>query len=136
MQVGKGREGWYLIVAVVIFVPALIFIIWGEVWLNDQDDLYTTVTRIGSNLAPWLILSFGLSLLIVEGVTMLSEQYLKRRYREGKAEGRVEGLAEGRVEGREEERKSWVEWNKRREEAAARGEDFTEPPPSANGKEG
>ena len=59
---------------------------------------------------------------------MLSEHYLRRRYREGREEGRVEG--------REEERKSWVEWNKRREEAAARGEDFTEPPPSANGKEG
>ena len=67
---------------------------------------------------------------------MLSERYLKRRYREGRAEGRAEGRTEGLEEGLEEERKSWVEWNKRREEAAARGEDFNEPPPSANGKEG
>ena len=123
MQVGKGREGWYLIVAAAIFVPALILILWGEIRLNDGDDFYTTLTQIGESLAPWLILAFGNSLLVVEGVTMLSERYLKRRYREGRAEGRAE------------ERKSWVEWNKRREEAAARGEDFTEPPPSENGKE-
>ena len=51
---------------------------------------------------------------------------------EGRVEGRVEGLAEGRVEGRAEERKLWTEWNARRKDAEARGEDFIEPPPNGN----
>ena len=33
---------------------------------------------------------------------------------------------------RAEERQKWVEWNGRREAAAAAGEDFNEPPPGAS----
>ena len=54
---------------------------------------------------------------------------------EGKVEGRVEGLVEGRVEGLAEgqaaERAQWVEWNRRRVKAAAKGQPFHEPPPGA-----
>ena len=57
---------------------------------------------------------------------------------EGHAEGRAEGRMEGREEGRAEERArsfaEWSEWNRRREEAARRGERFDEPPPSLNGR--
>ena len=53
---------------------------------------------------------------------------------EGRAEGRVEGRAEGRAEGREEIYAEWSDWNRRREEAARRGERFGEPPPSLNGR--
>ena len=57
---------------------------------------------------------------------------------EGRAEGHAEGRAEGREEGRAEERSKsyaeWSAWNRRREEAARRGERFDEPPPSLNGR--
>ena len=57
---------------------------------------------------------------------------------EGRAEGRAEGRMEGREEGRAEERArsfaEWSAWNRRREEAARRGERFAEPPPSLNGR--
>ena len=52
----------------------------------------------------------------------------------GISEGRVEGRAEGRVEGRAELQSEWTDWNRRREEAARRGERFDEPPPSLNGR--
>ena len=45
--------------------------------------------------------------------------------------GREEGFAEGRVEGQAAERARWVEWNRRRVEAAAKGQPFHEPPPGA-----
>ena len=44
---------------------------------------------------------------------------------------RQEARAEGWVEGRAERDAEWGEWNRRRMEAEANGEPFTEPPPSA-----
>ena len=58
---------------------------------------------------------------------MLAERYLRERYNKG----REEGLEEGR----EEERRAWVEWNERREQAVKDGREFTEPPPSPSKSE-
>ena len=46
-----------------------------------------------------------------------------------RAEGRAEGRVEGRAEGRAEERAAWREWNRRRLDAEAQGQPFSEPPP-------
>ena len=42
-------------------------------------------------------------------------------------------IAKARAEARAEAYAEWTEWNRRREEAASRGELFDEPPPSLNG---
>ena len=60
------------------------------------------------------------AVVIVEGIAMLAESFLKRRYEAG--------LQDGRAEGREILRR-WEEWNRRRLAAEARGERFEEPPP-------
>ena len=39
---------------------------------------------------------------------------------------------EGEAIGREQERQRWVAWNRRRLEAKAKGEAFTEPPPGSD----
>ena len=39
--------------------------------------------------------------------------------------------ARGRAEGQAAERARWVEWNRRRMEAAAKGQPFDDPPPGA-----
>ena len=49
---------------------------------------------------------------------MLAEQFNKKRYAAGQAEGRAE------------QQKEWEAWNARRQEAEARGQAFTEPPPT------
>ena len=53
---------------------------------------------------------------------------------EGKAEGIAEGIAEGKAEGIAEgivkRDREWTAWNKRRLDAAAKGQPFDEPPPS------
>ena len=43
-----------------------------------------------------------------------------------------QGLAEGREKGRRENQALWLAWNRRRLEAAERGEVFHEPPPALN----
>ena len=57
----------------------------------------------------------------------------RKRIEKARAEGREEGRAEGR-EALEEAYAKWSDWNRRREEAASRGERFNEPPPSLNGR--
>ena len=68
------------------------------------------------------------AVVIVEGIAMLAESFLKRRYEAGREEGRAEGREAGLQEGREMLRR-WEEWNRRRLAAEARGERFEEPPP-------
>ena len=77
--------------------------------------------------------------IIVEGGNMvlaalLTEQKLRKAREQGIEEGREEGREEGEEgreeEGREETRTLWEAWNRRRLEAEARGEAFTEPPPT------
>ena len=50
----------------------------------------------------------------------------RKRIEKARAEGRAEGMGEAYAE--------WTDWNRRREEAASRGERFNEPPPSLNGR--
>ena len=59
--------------------------------------------------------------------TLKRERELKAQV---SAEARAEGKAEGRAEGRAEVYREIAEWNRRRMEAEARGEKFTEPPPA------
>ena len=49
---------------------------------------------------------------------------------EGIAEGIAKGIAEGRAEGEARAYREFAEWDRRRKEAEARGEEFTEPPPT------
>jgi flagellar biosynthesis/type III secretory pathway protein FliH len=55
----------------------------------------------------------------------LAEQYLRRRFQEGKEKG----LEEGKQEGRRELSEKVRAWNERRLESEQRGEEFNEPPP-------
>ena len=76
------------------------------------------------------------SVVIAKSLEKWLEDRRKRRLEAAREVARKEGLQkgiqEGRQEGRVEERQMWVQWLARREEAEARGETFTEPPP--NGK--
>ena len=90
-----------------------------------------------AGLASAAVASAGLSLCITE-VVMLST-LLSRKLDERKARLINEGRREGREEGRVRERAEWDAWLERVMAAQAKGEPFTEPPPSrraddANGK--
>ncbi|MYC31816.1 MAG: hypothetical protein F4X64_01400 [Chloroflexi bacterium] len=124
----------------VCFVATLIFYILVHVVLTESPDwreapsaIMGDTTRAG---AFWVFASP----VLLEGVVMVFAALYRQRKREegreeGRAEGREEGRAEGRVEGLEEGRAAanadWVAWNRRRMEADANGEPFTEPPPGS-----
>ena len=58
----------------------------------------------------------------------LEETLEKRRQRQIKAAENA-GVVRGRAEAAAEVQQKWEEWNQRREDAAAAGEEFNEPPP-------
>lgn len=80
--------------------------------LRDPDPI-----AVLDVMAPATLVSTATTFVIVQGLIMLAERYLKRRYAEGKAEGEANAYAKVR------------DWLKRKEEAESRGEKFTEPPP-------
>jgi hypothetical protein len=61
----------------------------------------------------------AVTFIIIEGRAVLADRYLKRQYEKGRADGREEGI-----------RTASEAWNNRRMEAEAKGEPFTEAPPS------
>ena len=115
--IGKGREGWFLLLFLLQFCIYTGILTYYHYVVNGRDGLSTFVAVLGG--MPGIIaLSTASTIVFLEGLEMLSERYLKRRYEEGKAEGQAE------------ERKVWEEWLKRRIEVEAAGEEFNEPPPS------
>ena len=101
------------------------------------------MTFLWLNMAPAAVSSATFALVIVDtanGIMVLStwleDELKKRRQRQINAavkaaveEARAEARAEAHAEARAEEHQRWVEWNRRREAAAAAGEEFNEPPP-------
>ena len=108
----------------------LLFILLHEMLLKGQnfsDTLYT----IARNMSG--IMSTATMLTIFEEAIDIMFQRIRdtlKRERELKAQVSAEARAEGKAEGRAEVYREIAEWNRRRMEAEARGEKFTEPPPA------
>ena len=131
---------WYLGFFTLLATSGEIIVIAGEIgqhqgimetWravMGPSADVMATsagaayaLTEIGRN-----------SVVIAKSLEKWLEDRRKRRLEAAEKVAREKGLNEGREKGRVEEREFWLEWLARREEAEARGETFTEPPP--NGK--
>ena len=116
-------------------------------------SLTAAILALWTNLAPLVLTSAALSVLLAEGVEAamviaadlqrwLDERWERKqaeiRKRQAKArrqrvraraQARARLRAEGRAEGRRETLAAVQEWNERRLAAEARGEPFDEPPP-------
>ncbi|MYF98894.1 hypothetical protein F4212_07120 [Candidatus Poribacteria bacterium] len=83
-----------------------------------------TAQVIVAQLASVMAVATGITFILFQGVdfvmflTQLYKERLKRKIKEAKAEGKAE------------ERSLWEEWNNRRLEAEAKGDEFNEPPPN------
>ena len=135
MNVRPTLAGWYLGLSGAQCLAATAFVVWYEAQTIAEDGLPKTILEIAQGLVPFFFIALTGSLLVVEGAAMLAERYLRERYNKGREEGLEEGREEGREgreEGREEERRAWLEWNQRREQAVKDGREFTEPPPSSS----
>ncbi len=113
IPVSAGREGQFLSVVLLQYIVGVVGIL--LLWWRDPRIDYLEAAKL---LAPLVIVAAAHSVIIVEGVPMLAERFLKRKFNEGKAEGKAN---QNRV---------WEGWLKRKEEAEANGTPFDEPMPS------
>lgn len=131
IEVGKTREGKFLIVFLLQFLTFSGFLAYHEVTAIPTDTI-TTMLAILMGMASLGFLSAVNTVVVVEGVEMLVERYLRRRFQAGKAEGKAEGLKEGEERGKAEAWEAWQAWNQRRLAAEKEDLPFNEPPPELN----
>ena len=131
IEVGKTREGRFLIVFLLQFLTFSGFLAYHEVTTVPTDAI-TTMLAILMGMAPLGFLSAVSTVVAVEGCEMLAERYLRRRYEAGLKAGQEKGKAEGLKEGEAQAWRVWEEWNQRRLAAEKEGRPFHEPPPSLN----
>ena len=133
IPIGEGREGRFLIIFLLQYLPLSGLLAYHEVTAVDAAAIATMLAILTGMTAIAFVSGIN-TIVLVEGGDMLAERYLKRRLREGIEIGREEGLVKGRVEGRDEANQEWEAWNQRRMEAEKAGRPFDEPPPSQNGR--
>ncbi len=121
LEVGKTREGRFLIVFLLQFLTFSGFLAYHEVTAIPTDAI-STMLAILMGMAPLGFLSAVNTVVAVEGGEMLAERYLRRRYEAGLKEG--EALAW----------EAWEAWNHRRLAAEKASQPFNEPPPTLNNR--
>ena len=121
IPVSAGREGQFLFVFLLQYIVGITVI--SLLWWRDPSIDYLEAAKL---LTPLIILATAHSVIIVEGIPMLAERFLKRKYNEGKAVG----VAEGKAVGVANQNRAWEEWLKRKKEVEGNGELFDEPMPS------
>ena len=102
---------------------------------NGHESVQNILKDISASIPVGGVL-VGMIVGGIDVVMLLSDWYLDRREKRIQA-AKAEGKTEGKAEGKAEVYREIVEWDRRRREAAARGEEFTEPPPGVpqNGSE-
>ena len=109
---------------------------------NSPSETYTLIMKSVSSQVP---ATAAYSLIIAataEGLRMIAERYLARRFAEGKEEGKKQGRAEGREQGRAEGKEQgrvesfeelarWLDANPAIKEAIESGD--ADPPPFLDG---
>ena len=126
--IAREREGQFLLMFLLLIALTLGVVVWYEIRHETADDGWDTAIAIGIGMSYCIVISTAFTYVIVEGVAMLAEQFKKKRY--------DAGLAEGEAKGREEERTLWRAWYERQQDAISKGLPFDEPPPSRNGNAG
>ena len=96
--IARELEGQFLILFVLFFLASLGLVIWYEVRHETGDDGWDTAIAIGMGMSYCVVISTALAYVIVEGAAMLAEQFNKKRYAAGLAEGQSrEEQAEGQA---------------------------------------
>ena len=128
---------WHLGITAIQGIAWAAFVYWNESGKHEYwADMAQVVGEKTWVALPAFFITSAIILVIIQKggrmvLTFVDER--RKRIEKARAEGREEGRAEGR-EALEEAYAKWTDWNRRREEAASRGERFDEPPPSLNGR--
>lgn len=112
IPVSNGREGTFLLVFLAQYLAGICYLGW-QLWSANLRLLDS-----GEFVAALIVAATANSILLVEGIPMVAERFLKRQRDEGKREGR------------NSQQKKWEEWNRRRLQAEQMQQPFTEEPPN------
>ncbi len=124
------RETYFILFNVQIII-GLGLITWNEATSRRASDNFVDVlVAVCESMAPVIITIAAVTIALVEALRMLSERYLRRRYRQGKEEGREEGREEGLAEGQ----RRMEEWARQLIEDGLLPPDVEIPYPDSNGK--
>ena len=85
---------------------------------------------VGGAFVAMIIGGIDLTMLLSDFIQARREKRIETAREVAKAEGIAEGIVEGIAEGEARVYRKFAEWDRRRKEAEARGEEFTEPPPT------
>lgn len=97
---------------------------------DSPSDTYMAILKSVSSHVPAIAAYSLIIAVIVEGLRMIAERYLARRFAEGKKEGKKEGREEGKAE-YQERLARWLDANPSIKAAIESGE--ASPPPFVNG---
>jgi hypothetical protein len=117
-SVPVGWQDYFWSLFALQFSACVGLITWYEVSHSAGRHPVEIFIAIGRGILPFIPVIVAQTVIIVEVMVMISERYLARRYRQGRAEAMVE--AQARLDA----------WNRLRLEAQERGEVFDQPPPS------
>ena len=135
----SARINWIVLEIFILFIVTNIYtvLIWLDTSGSSSQTNFETFKIVVKEVLPFsgLAMLYIVSIFEIGGEIMLRytakiQQALAEGKAEGIAEGEAKGKAEGIAEGEAKERELWTEWNKRRLEAEAKGEAFTEDPPA------
>ncbi|MYH81706.1 hypothetical protein F4009_02660 [Candidatus Poribacteria bacterium] len=136
-----GKTGFAL------FLISLFILIYGYIALDYEATKswkgHESVQNVLDDISNFIPVGAAIVGMIVGGIDLtmlLSDWYYDRRekrIRAAEAKGKAEGKAEGIAEGQAKVYREIADWDRRRREAAERGEEFSEPPPgmTQNGSE-
>ena len=113
-------EDWqrlYFFLFSIQFLVVSTLVAWHKASSKGADSWPDTLIDIGQTVSSLSIGIAAVSYVATEVVVVLSEWYREWRYNKGVADGIAK------------KQKEWEDWNRRREQAAAEGREFTEPPP-------
>ena len=119
-------EDWRKLYFTIFSVQTLALIglaVWYEVVVVTNESWPETIFAIGSNAGPSIGVIAAESIILTEAYFVVIFGGIVERYQNRLRQREAEG------EARANER--WEAWNRRRLESEANGQDFTEPPPSA-----
>lgn len=125
--VGPSRVGRAMLLLAVLVAVSVVAVLydhngWDFLGNTGLDGASSGIVKTGGSLAPLVVVSVTLMILVVEGGTMVADTF--RRQLQERARRR------GHEEGREEERARWEQWFARMQAAELENRPFDEPPPS------
>ena len=144
----RGYRRFYFVVFYLSVIIEIVgFALYHSVFADDRKSAYQIALVIVQVSPAILASSAFLGYTITEGVKMIAdmvmdvirtrrERRIQKEVEKGIAEARPEIIAEARPQILAEGLAEAIEWNRRRMDAAARGESFDEPFPYSGGEQG